>query len=277
MRMSEQSREATVGLDPWRLFETRLAAYLSTMIDPSDEDFLTLTVPGGDTSRGGVIEVFPLDGATAIRANMAGDYTTRDIADTADLARAVRECVWFRHALPHPDLLTVSARGPAARGVAILGLADDAEVRSGATPDTGVLEVLFPADHEELLGLVLAHLRQRYDKDLDLDGDGDIPVVVDGVGLWVRVWEGGPVLQVFTTAISDVHSRRQTDAELNVLNRDHSWTRWVRRGRAVCLQMSIPGYPFAPVMIDEMLRIFAHDHNVTRYNLVDRLGGTAVG
>lgn len=29
----------------WRLFEKRLGAYLSTMIDPSDEDRLTLYLP----------------------------------------------------------------------------------------------------------------------------------------------------------------------------------------------------------------------------------------
>lgn len=277
--MIEQNDEATgLELDAWTLFQTRLAAYLSTMVDPSDTDRLTLLVPGGDDRPSGTIAVSTFDAGAAIRADMAGDYTCREISDTADLARAITEVISFRYALPHPGLVTVAAEGPAAPGVGILGLASDSAVHSDSiTEDTDEdRRVMFPSGRDELLAQVLAHLRATIDEDLEADSDEDIPIVVDGIGMWVCVPHGEPMIKLFSPAVLKIVSRRQAGIELNILNRDHGLTRWIRRDRTIWQELLVPAYPFSLLVLDEVVRIFAVNGNQVRHDLADRLGGQAL-
>ncbi|YAL84054.1 T3SS (YopN, CesT) and YbjN peptide-binding chaperone 1 [Dermacoccaceae bacterium W4C1] len=257
-----------VEQDPWPEFEIRLAAYLSTMRDDSDADRLELYVPRVD----GVvtIDIHTVDEGAEMFVEHEGIVMHRVISpgkQTDELANYIVRALRGMYEVAHPQLLTYDAEGPAACGIGVLRLAsaeDSAEVLAHVGPSA--------PDRDMVFDQVLAHLRARIGPDLQPDEDADIPVMINGVGLWVRVVDG-PAIILFARAVDEIWSRRQTGVEVNVLNRDHAWSRWVRINRTVWQQIQIPADPFNPAVLDRMLSIFAKDHLSTKADLADRLGG----
>lgn len=257
--------------DPWVGFERRLAAYLSTMFDPSDADNLKLYVPRPADEEPWVIDLQTVSDGQVIRIGYGWDevYTTPDSpADALHQLRTVLEGGKFRTA--HPQLLTVSAEGPASTGVGVLGLA----VRGTVSDVDGEAEsVLITRTRDQLLGALRNHLRSDYDVEAELDEDGDIPLTVDGMHLWIGVRSPKPTIMLFTRTVDNVHSRRQACVDLNVLNRSNLWSRWVCRDHSVWQHLTIPSPIFQPQLFDEMLHLFVTDYLATRLDLADRLGG----
>lgn len=253
--------------DPWDLLEVRAAAYFSTMSDPRDRDRLTLLVPQvGDPVE---VLVFAVNGGTELFLEHEGITMHRHFGETEHLANYLVRALRGRYQLAHPELTTYRAEGPAAAGAGILRLAS-AETAGAEGASAGAT-----VSRDVVLSQVLSHLRHRVGPELELDEDEDIPVMVNGVGLWVRVHGGkqGPSIILMTRVVDEIWSRRQTGVELNVLNRDHAWSRWVRIGRSVWQTAQIPARPFVPQVLDDVLTTFAKDHITTQNDLADRLGG----
>lgn len=249
--------------DPWQVFEVRLAAYLSTMLDASDR--LELHVPSADDASARVV------------------LTAEDAARAADVA--TRTAVQLRdgHQLPHPSLLTASAQGPAAAGVGVLGLADAESVGADRVVEDAPprLEHVVVQDAEVLRELVLEHLRTR-DPEARLDDDGDIRFTYRGlapthgeIGGYLRIpdHEPVPVIGLFSVLMHSVTSTN-ADVELNVLNRKYRWSRWVRYGQHVVQELSVPAVPFDPTLLDALTDVFFADLVHVCVDLADRVGGT---
>lgn len=264
-RVKDSAAEAS-PMGPWELFERRLAAYLMTMFDERDE--LHLHIPTADEAW--VIDIQTVDD-DVIRVDYQWDEVFTRREDPAEAVHRLR-CVVERERfhIPHPQLLTVSADGPAAAGVGILGLG----VR-GSVPAVGggAGTALFTSNREQVLGALLAHVRSDYDDDAELDEDDDLPLLVNGVRLWVGVTHGKPAIMLFTRVVDDVRSRRQAGVDVNSLNRSNLWSRWVVRDRSVWQHLTIPALIFQPELFDEMLSIFVADCRANQLDLADRLGG----
>lgn len=275
-RRTGQARE-TVGIAPWALFETRLRAYLSTMIDASDEDVLVLHIPSprldGDVCQ---VVISTAEAGQIIVVRYPFEETGCAIDEIADMAWRIGQTIQSRYKTPHPDLLMVSASGPAAIGVGILGLADAATVGEDVVRDTA--EPTFRAsDRGHLRARVLSHVRNVLDQDAEIDPDGDVRFSRGGVRAYYRIAPHEPTIGLFALVVHGVRSRRQADTEVNVLNRRHHWSRWVRYGDMVMQEMSIPGLPYDTKRLDDMTGVFVADFRSVVPDLADRVGGTAVG
>lgn len=255
-------------IGPWDVFEQRIAAYLSTMFDTDDR--LQLHVPTTVNTEPWVIDIQKVADRDVIRIDYRWDEVFLRRDDPADLTHRLR-CVIERERfrLPHPQLLTVSASGPAAAGIGVLGLG----VRDNVPGQDGARSVLFTSTREQVLGALLNHVRSEYDKDAELDEDDDIPLTVNGVRLWAGVGASKPSILLFSRVVDDARSRRQACVDVNGLNRNRHWSRWVCRDHSVWQQLTIPSLIFQPQLFDEMLQVFVADYLGTQLDLADRLGG----
>lgn len=256
-------------MGPWELFERRLAAYISTMFDMRDD--LKIYVPmAGDTDPW-VIDIHTVPDTDTVEIDYQWDEVYMRRGDPADALHQMRTVVeGGRFRIPHPQLLTVSAEGPAAVGVGVLDLA----VR-GSVPDVdgSATPMLATSTREQVLGVLLSHVRSEYDDEAELDEDDDIPLMINGVRLWVSVTGSKPAIMLFTRIVDNVSSRRQACVDINGLNRSSLWSRWVCRDHAVWQHLTIPSSIFQPEVFDEMLKHFVADYLSNRVDLADRLGG----
>ena len=208
-------------------------------------------------------------------------HIERSISDVAMVAdqtvQVLRDC--FRVA--HPQLLTYQAWGPAAEGASVLELCATGDVpieqsvapsaQDGAAPARGAI-ALEPADRDELLDMVASVLRRTYGTEPEADEDGDFVLEHMGQPVWVRVHTEQPAVQIMARVAHDVHSRRATAVEIGLLNRDNLWVRWNLRRREVWQTAALPGLPFVPSHLEEMLRIFCHAMTTHRDDLAYRTG-----
>lgn len=186
---------------------------------------------------------------------------TREV--TADLARRIGwEVIWFRHKLAHPQLMTVSASGPAAGGVGILGLARHQQAE--------------PTTRDQLEELVLRTLRERFDPTVALDDEGDAFLVRDEVGLWIGVTCGHPVVRLWAGVVPAVHDRRQGAIEINILNREYMHARWLLLQDTVYQEIRLDGQSIDADQLERMVKVFVGNHRATRDVLNERVGGSAV-
>lgn len=245
----------------WRLFEMRLAAFVSTLSDPADR--LDLRPPGAED-----------DAVLRIAAGARGPEEAATIA--AMITRTVRHDL----ALPHPSLLTAAASGPAAAGLAVLGLADRWSVGADAVDAPSGGGPADPGAESDLRVRVLDHVR-GIDTGAHLDDDGDIRFSYRGlvathgeIGGYLRVpeHEPVPVIGLFSVLMHSV-ADPQADAELNRLNRSYRWSRWVRYGEHVVQELAVPAVPFDPVLLDTLTAVFFSDLVHVCVDLADRVGG----
>ena len=158
----------------WGRFERRLAAYLSTMVDPDQGDHLVLEIPGdsGSTGCAPYMQFAAFGDGEMIRAELSSNrflapghhlssqqvreleklgwcgadeehpnrYLDRGVTDAALIAATTVVVLRDHFHLPYPELLSVQAWGPAATEIATLGLPDTADVPADivdAATDTG--------------------------------------------------------------------------------------------------------------------------------------------
>lgn len=280
--MNEDEDDRVVDEPEWAWFAQRAAAYCRTMVEG---DRITFHVPGAESQEVSISVQhdvwFRVDAPWASENDdLFGEYDLWEGDAVDDLADDLVDHLRSDGGLPHPSLLTVSASGPASCGVGVLRLAQSAHVEADLVTGDGPraterLTVLSPVDRDHLVRVLSEHLVEHYDDELEPDDDGDFALSVRGTPVWVRVMADQPSVVMFTPVLRDVRSRRQTDAELNVLNRDSVWSRWTRRERMVWHEMAVPGRPFIPTLFDNMLELFVQTQVSTRPDLVDRLRGVS--
>ena len=256
-------------LRPWDVFERHVAAYLSTMFDPEDTDRLTLHAPnmsGGDPWE---VVVRTVNTGQGLLISYPWDDAGSQVDGFQEMAWRLRMMLEERLNVPHPALLTIDATGPASRGVGILGLAaHDDDGRLAPRDDT-------PTRREELLHEILTHVQQQFDPETEIDEDGDVPLLIEGVRLWVRVHHNPLVIQLFTRAVDGVASAKRAGTELAVVNRRYIWSRWTYRRGDIWQRLCISPTAFSTALFDEMLEAFVTNHHDVTDDLIDRLDGTA--
>lgn len=272
--------EADVDQLGWAALVTRLTAYVSTM---EDGDRLVLHPPGTCGSET-IIEA--AGGGTTYLVAEPDDVREWDLTAVAVTARpaglldsvsALVSGLRSRERLLHPSLLTVSATGASACGLGVLRLThhDDVdldEVRAPRRPSP-VGRVRWPENQADLMQLTLEHVRSRCGEIVVLGPEREIELAVDGVSFVIRPVDGRPVLRLGALCVDDVRLRMAADLELNILNRHHCSSRWVRRGREVWQELTLYARPFCPGVLDRMIDEFVEDWHATHDDLTDRVGG----
>ncbi len=294
----------------WERFELRLAAYLSTMVDPQERDHLVLAVPGDGGAGGSApyVQFAAFGDGQLLRAEVSSNhylapahhldaqqlrefegmgwqgfdeaasnyYLELEVADAKRLASIAVVVLGNYFHPPSPELLSVQAWGPAAAGSAILGLPETADVPADIVDSASApLELLAVSteDPAQLVDCVRDALREKYDRDPKTDDDGDFLFVHLDQPVWVRVCPEDLMVQVFARVVHGVRSRRQTAVEVGLLNRDYAWPKWVLGERSVWQTLLVPAQPFAPEHLNDALDAFLAAMTKTRDDLVLRTGG----
>lgn len=151
----------------WRDLQSNLATYLSTMVDPTEQDHLIVELADlrHCPSTTPYVQFAGMDGGRMLRAEITGShyldpshqlddeaelilralgwlgndesepnwFTERPLAEVTDLARDAVVALRHLFGIVHPQLLTHQAWGPAAIGVELLGLADTEDVPKEGT------------------------------------------------------------------------------------------------------------------------------------------------
>ncbi|KRA37920.1 MULTISPECIES: T3SS (YopN, CesT) and YbjN peptide-binding chaperone 1 [unclassified Nocardioides] len=249
-------------------------AYLRTQFRLGSEAaawFTGLGWVGGEQSEAGDVE--------------EGNWHIEMPVECADeIVGTVVQALRQHFGIPHPQLLTYQAWGPAADEAEFLWLCATGDVpideptaaagtpsEQGREPVLGQL-ALEPADREELVAYVASVLREKYEAETTLDDDGDFVLHHLGQPVWVRVRSDQPAVEIIARVAHDVHSRRSTAVEVGLLNRDSAWAKWDLRDRDVWQTLLLPGVPFVPRHLDAMLDVFLDAMTSTRDDLAYRTG-----
>jgi hypothetical protein len=207
-------------------------------------------------------------------------YVVAPLDRADEVAGVVVEAMRDHFGIVHPQLLTYQAWGPAADEADFLGLCATGDVPIDEPATTGhdpVLPILGqlavqPDNRDELLAVVGAVLREKYEVDPTADDDGDFVLHHLGQPVWVRVRTDQPAVEIMARVAHDVHSRRATAVEIGILNRDNLWVRWTLRERTVWQTLLLPASPFAPSHLNEMLDLYLVAMTETRDDLAYRTG-----
>jgi hypothetical protein len=263
----------------WIAFEDRLVRFLTLLENPEIDGRVSIDVPFTD-------ELLPHTSrvrrdAVAI-ARLADGFTIRIDGERARFHRfedaprsfpvIARElCARLRTEwhIAHPSLLTVRAEPDVAAAAAVLGLAESDRVVREATNAPLALRVDGHVDARDVVGQTLTI---RFGE-VSIDDDEDLRVEVDGVGFYVSLPEGQPLLRMWTPVVRNVGSRRAATIEANYLNRLHPLTKWVLWGRALTQEIHMPLRPFIPCLFNELLDRFAEQYIANVSSLQLRLGG----
>ncbi len=263
--------------ESWALFHARLVALLSAGVEMGS---FALFAPS-EAAEPQCFQVLWTDNCRTLRIDASAggtsevgfdpDEATTMLSRCEACADAVIATVRDEYGLLHPALLTVAADDDLSGLIDILQLArtEDVGVDANATPGNQA-QVLWPDDTVTLDDMVLTHLRDRFGA-VETDEDGDHPIQPGGFGMWVRVAQGQPAINMMAVVLRGVVDRKRTDTELNILNRTCSWVRWSRRGTTVWQELTMLARPFVPEQFDGLLNLFANTGLETLPDLCDRI------
>jgi hypothetical protein len=130
-----------------------------------------------------------------------------------------------------------------------------------------------PESDEELRDLVDAALTPLFGSVPTKDDDGDIPVPWGSSLVFVRVEQDVPIVQLFSIVVEGVTDLRRAAFELNVLNRDLRFPKFVLVEDRVVAQVHLPAWPFVPEHLRTMLTGMSQRIDEIDEDLVARIGG----
>lgn len=139
-------------------------------------------------------------------------------------------------------------------------------------PEEAYTAVL-PRDRAQLQELVDAALTPMFGHAPERDEDGDIPVTFGSALVFVRVLEGIPVVQLFSSVVEGVTDVERAAFEVGVLNRDSGFLRYVLVGDRVMAFLQIPAYPFVPAHLRAMVSTMSEAADAVDDDLAVRVGG----
>ncbi|KAA1419199.1 hypothetical protein F0U44_12165 [Nocardioides humilatus] len=208
-------------------------------------------------------------------------YAEVALADVGDVACQVVRVLRSHFGIAHPQLLTYNVWGPAATEASVLGICATRDVpidepqapkrrKVGPRPKKKGPRFVEPTDRDELFEAVSEALSAICDEAPDVDDDGDFVLEHMDQFVWVRVRHDSPTVEILARVAHDVRSQRNTAVEIGILNRDHPWVRWTMRDRAIWQQIAVPGLPFVPQHLGELLDVFRRAMANTRDDLVLR-------
>lgn len=205
-------------------------------------------------------------------------YVERPLADAPVMAATVVGALREVFGVAHPQLLTYNAFGPHAETAGAIGLSATEDVpaelpSTGPEIPTSMAMVLTPTDASELRDMAVMALRAAVGEAPPVDDDGDIVLTHLGQPVWVRARGDQPAIEIFARVAHSVYSRRATAIEIAVLNRNHTWTKWVLRDREVWMQITLPALPFVTGHLVSMVDLFFTAMDDTRDDLALRVGG----
>lgn len=227
------------------------------------------------------LEVAPLSPAAGSAAPAAGPCTVRATltlpVEQVDrlaltLVRVLREGL----GVPHPVFLRSETQGSPPRepgGEDAAGSFVPAPRRSGPGEASPGPAAVYPRDRDHLCRLVDEALAPLVGESPHHDEDGDVAVVSGSSVLYVRVLERVPAVEVFCELVHEVGDRQRAEFEVNVLNRDLRFGRFVLDDDRVLMTLTLPAYPFAPTHLREMLAMLTSSVDRLDDDLVRRVGG----
>ena len=170
--------------------------------------------------------------------------------------------------VPHPAFLSADPLGPESETPPLGVAPTDSAVGS---EDDAVATV--PESEEHLRTLVDEALRPLFGSEPEKDDDGDIPVPYGSALVFVRVERDAPIVQVFSVVVEGVTDRDRAQFEVNVLNRDLRFMKFILVDDRVLAQVHLPAWPFVPEHLRSMLSGMSQRIDELDEDLVARVGG----
>ncbi|GED96025.1 T3SS (YopN, CesT) and YbjN peptide-binding chaperone 1 [Gordonia crocea] len=144
--------------------------------------------------------------------------------------------------------------------------------RTATAPGGDAALAHIPDDSDDLIRLVGEALREKFDELPPLDEDRDYVLHHLGQQVWVHVDAEFPAITILARVAHGVYSRRSTEVELGILNRQHPLTRWVLGDRSIWQRSTLIALPFAPAHLILLLDQFFDTMSSTRDDLAYRTG-----
>lgn len=201
------------------------------------------------------------DAIVALRTAGLGDLgiDTTTPAGTASYLASCPASVRLRSVV----LQAVLAAGGGSSGS---GAAADA----GGEPEPVVLDaaafattLIHPRNADELRAAVHATLEamlgtgENGTGELVVDDDGDIPIRWGSALVYVRVLEDNPVIRIFSPIMRDVQVTDELRTAVNELNKSHLFVNAFWADGVVLLTADVPGAPFVPHHLVNLLNTIA--------------------
>lgn len=293
----------------WGTFADRLTTLLGALIESEEgHDNLYLGLPVQDPrfgagpavmltrTRDGYLkmEIGDHDGLDPeqrvsqdlLRAVMGEDALTRDdsspypyvegAADTiGQLACIVVDLFKDVYGIPLPGLLAYAGHGPSVDAAAVLGLTRLDQVPTDIVPGRSIPAEMGTVHHfvtrGDLTSLVGELLHGRFDEVESVDGEFHLRH--EGHQVVIRARPDQPAVEIVTRLIHGVRARHIALTEIDILNRDSIWTKFVLRDRDVFMDINVPAMPYAENHLHEMLSVFLEAIDSSRDDLALRTGG----
>lgn len=280
----------------WRSFQARLADYLAEMTD-QDSLVIDIEVPESDVDGAAPYVQFAGFGETMIRAEVSGNrYLAERYELDEDQCQRITALGWSEPVDDVEDAGNFSmhvSRAEADR-LAVMSVRVLREVFAVAHPafviadglvdapapeeiplavDSDEALATMPESHEHLCELVDATLAGVFGSPPEKDDDGDIPVWWGSCLVFVRVPVGVPVVELFSLVAVDVAHRKRAAFEVNVLNRDLRFIKFVLVQDRVFAHVHLPAAPFVPEQLRSMLTEMTRRLDEIDDDLLARVGG----
>jgi hypothetical protein len=171
--------------------------------------------------------------------------------------------------VPHPVFVAADELGHDPEPHA--GAAAEGGTVPGAVDDEPLATMVESDDH--LRALVDAALFPLFGSTPEKDEDGDIPVPCGSSLVFVRVEQDVPIVRLFSVVVEGVTDMQRAAFEVNVLNRDVRFLKFVLAGDRVLAHAQLPAWPFVPEHLRTMLTGMSQRIDDVDDDLVARVGG----
>jgi len=130
-----------------------------------------------------------------------------------------------------------------------------------------------PVGHEHLDELVDQALLPLLGQVPSRDDDGDIPVVSGTAVVFVRTLPQAPLIRIWAEVAVEVSDQDRAKFEVEVLNRDRPFAKFVLVDDRIVAQVHVPAYPFVPEHLRQTLAMMCGLADEVDDDLAVRVGG----
>lgn len=158
--------------------------------------------------------------------------------------------------------------------------ADDALTLGAIDPAELATTLIHPRSAEELRAAVHLTLEAMLGSgedgtgELVVDEDGDIPIRWGSAVVYVRVLQENPVIRIFSPLVRNVQVTDELRDAVNELNKDHLFINAFYADGVVMLTADVPGAPFVPHHLVNLLNTVAETADSLDDQLHSRFSGS---